>query len=81
MNSKIDWVDLFVYVKLLVYRKDENLNIDVCKYYLKVMSALSLQEYEQLGRKSIDKVWEYLEKRQHGSSMRNSISLTNMDKI
>ena len=81
MNSKIDWLDLFVFVKILVYRKDKKLTMDVCKYYLKVMSELSLKEYERLGRRSLDKVWEYLDARQKGSSMRNRISLTNMDEI
>jgi len=88
VRSGLEWNDLFVFVKLLVYRRDPNLNMQVCKYYLTVMSKLSLKEYglcplrlEKLGKGSIDRVWEYLEKQNKGSSLRNSISLTEINKI
>ena len=81
VRSGLEWNELFVFVKLLVYRRDPNLNMQVCKYYLTVMSKLSLKEYEKLGRGSIDRVWEYLEKQNKGSSLRNSISLTEINKI
>ena len=43
------------------------------------MSRLSLEEYNKLGKKPLDKVIAYLAKKE--KQIKNSISLTNMDDL
>ena len=79
-NKKdLDWEDLFVLVKLLVYKRHPNLNLHLCKCYLIVIYQLTLAEYEELSRKTLDNVLLYLNK--GNIPFRNSISFTNMDSI
>ena len=75
----IDWEDLFIFIKMLVYRRHEDLNIYLCKCYLKVMSEIDLKKYKKLSKKSLDKVISYLEKK--NGPIKNSISLNNMDEL
>ena len=78
-KKELKWQDWFTFVKMLVYRRDSILNLEFCKYYLLVMSNLSLQEYDQLGKRSLNKVLAYLER--NNKSIKNSVSLNNMDQL